>query len=89
MAPPYRVAQFDVIFGKGIQTFGEVVDLAVQFDIIEKSGSWYAYGGTRLAQGRDNAAAYLKDHPDLMAEIKGKVRGKLSPEVDPSATVTE
>jgi recombination protein RecA len=86
MAPPYRVAQFDIIFGKGIQTFGEVVDLAVQFDIIEKSGSWYAYGGTRLAQGRDNAAAYLKEHPDIMAEIKGKVRDKLSPQADPAPT---
>ena len=89
MAPPYRVAQFDVIFGKGIQTFGEVVDLAVQFDIIEKSGSWFSYGGTRLAQGRDNAANYLKDHADLLTEIKGKVRSKLTPEVDPSAAVTE
>ena len=89
MAPPYRMAQFDVIFGKGIQTFGEVVDLAVQFDIIEKSGSWYSYGGTRLAQGRDNAATYLKDHADLLEEIKGKVRGKLSPEVDMSASAAD
>jgi len=61
------------------------VDLAVQFDIIEKSGSWYAYGGTRLAQGRDNAATYLKEHQDVMNEIKGKVREKLSAQSGPAS----
>ncbi len=80
MAPPYRVAQFDVIFGKGIQTFGEVVDLAAQYDIIEKSGSWYAYNGAKLGQGRDNAATYLKEHEDLLKEIKAKVCAKLLPQ---------
>ncbi|MDO9100211.1 MAG: recombinase RecA [Caldisericota bacterium] len=85
MAPPYRVAQFDVIFGKGIQTLGEIVDLAVQYDLIEKSGSWYAYGGTRLGQGRDNAGAYLKEHQELLDELRAKVREKLSPQADTAA----
>lgn len=85
MAPPYRVAQFDIIFGKGIQAFGEIVDLAVQYDIIEKSGSWYAYGGERLGQGRDNAATYLKEHQDILKDIKGKVVEKLLPQGESAA----
>ena len=74
VAPPFREAEFDIMFGEGISKSGEVLDLAVQLEIVQKSGAWFNYGETRLGQGRDNAKQYLADHPEVMAEIEQKVR---------------
>ena len=74
VAPPFKTAEFDIIFGKGISKESELVDLGVQFEIIEKSGSWFSYGGQRLAQGRDNVRVLLTEDKALAAEIEGKIR---------------
>ena len=74
VAPPFKEAVFDIMFGEGISKSGEVLDLAVQLEIVQKSGAWFNYGETRLGQGRDNAKQYLVDHPEVMAEIEQKVR---------------
>lgn len=73
VAPPFRKAEFDIMFGEGISRVGEIVDLGVDYGIIKKSGSWFSYGDTRLAQGRDAVKTLLKDNPDLAAEIEGKI----------------
>ena len=77
MAPPFREAEFDIIFGEGISREGDVLDLAASNGIIEKSGAWYSYKGDRLGQGRDNSRVFLKENPDLMADIEKDVRDKL------------
>ncbi len=74
VAPPFKTAEFDIIFGKGISKESELVDLGVQFEIIEKSGSWFSYGGQRLAQGRDNVRVLLTEDKALAAEIEEKIR---------------
>lgn len=73
VAPPFRKAEFDIMFGEGISRVGEIVDLGVDYGIIKKSGSWFSYGDTRLAQGRDAVKTLLKDNPDLAAEIEGRI----------------
>jgi recombination protein RecA len=77
MAPPFREAEFDIIFGEGISREGDVLDLAAGHDIIEKSGAWYSYKGDRIGQGRDNSRIFLKENPDIMAQIENEVRVKL------------
>jgi recombination protein RecA len=74
VAPPFKIAEFDIVYGEGISKAGDVLDLAVELDIVEKSGAWYSYNGERVGQGRENAKAFLQDHPDMMAEIDHKVR---------------
>lgn len=74
VAPPFRKAEFDIMFGEGISKLGEIVDLGVDFDIIKKSGSWFSYNGTKLAQGRDGTKAMLHDNPELSDEIEALVR---------------
>lgn len=74
VAPPFKEATFDIMFGEGISKSGEVLDLAVQLEIVQKSGAWFNYGDVRLGQGRDNAKQYLLDHPEVMDEIEKKVR---------------
>lgn len=74
VAPPFKEAEFDIMFGEGISKVGEILDLAAKLDIVQKSGAWFAYGETRLGQGRDNSKIYLKENPELMAEIEAKVR---------------
>ncbi len=76
VAPPFREAEFDVVYGKGISKSGNILDLAVNLDIVEKSGSWFGYNGTRIAQGRENVKKYLEENPEIMAEIEKKVRAK-------------
>ena len=78
VAPPFRKAEFDIMFGEGISRAGEVFGLAVANDIIEKSGSWYSYGGSKLGQGADACKALLKDNPELLDELEAKVREALS-----------
>lgn len=74
VAPPFKVAEVDIMYGEGISYVGEVVDLGVDQDIVQKSGSWFAYGDERLGQGRENAKQFLKDNPDVCAEIAQKIR---------------
>ena len=74
VAPPFKQAEFEIIYGKGISKSGEVLDIGVELDIIEKSGSFFSYNGVRLAQGRDNARKYLEEHPDMMKEIEEKIK---------------
>ncbi|MCR4787158.1 MAG: recombinase RecA [Lachnospiraceae bacterium] len=74
IAPPFKEAEFDIIFGKGISASGDLVDLASEADIINKSGAWYAYNGNKIGQGRENTKLYLEEHPELFAEIDAKVR---------------
>jgi recombination protein RecA len=74
VAPPFKMAEFDIIYGEGISRIGDLLDLGVEQDIIDKSGAWYSYQDERIGQGRENAKAFLKDHPDMLAEIDRKVR---------------
>ena len=73
VAPPFKTAEFDIMYGEGISKTGEIIDLGVEYEIIEKSGSWFSYGGTKLGQGRDSIKVLLKDNPELMEELEGKI----------------
>ncbi len=74
IAPPFKEAEFDIMFGKGISREGDILDLAASVDIINKSGAWYAYNGDKIGQGRENAKTYLLTHPEVMEEVEAKVR---------------
>ena len=74
VAPPFREAEFDIVYGEGISKAGNILDMAVNMDIIEKSGSWFSYDGNRIGQGRENVKKYLAENPDIMAEVEKKVR---------------
>lgn len=85
VAPPFKIAEFDILYGEGISREGELIDLGAALDIVEKSGSWFSYNGVRIGQGKDNARAYLKSNPEIAAEIADRIRehsdaldGKLS-----------
>ena len=74
IAPPFKEAEFDIMFGKGISKEGDILDLAANVNVVNKSGAWYAYNGEKIGQGRENAKIYLSEHPEMMAEIAEKVR---------------
>ena len=74
VAPPFREAEFDIMFGEGISKMSELLDVGVKLGIVQKSGAWFAYGGDKIGQGRENAKAYLREHPEIMDEIEHKVR---------------
>ena len=74
IAPPFREAEFDIMFGKGISKAGDILDLAASIDIINKSGAWYAYNGDKIGQGRENAKEYLETHPEIMETVEGMIR---------------
>jgi len=78
MAPPFRVATFDIMFGEGISKSGEIIDLGSEFDIVQKSGAWYSYNGTKIAQGRDAAKQFMQDNPELANEIEEKIKERLA-----------
>ncbi|MBC3845687.1 recombinase RecA [Winogradskyella echinorum] len=78
VAPPFRLAEFDIMYGEGISKVGEVLDLAVEHDIVKKSGSWFSYQDTKLGQGRDAVKSLIKDNPDLMDELEEKVRALIN-----------
>ena len=80
VAPPFKEAEFDIMYGKGISKVGEILDLAVKYDIIHKSGAWFSYNENRLGQGRDNVKNYISEHPDFMAELEAQVRERLMAE---------
>jgi recombination protein RecA len=77
VAPPFRQAEFDITYGKGISKMGSILDVALERNIVGKSGSWWTYGETRIGQGRENAKAFLEEHTDLALEIEGKIREAL------------
>jgi recombination protein RecA len=77
VAPPFRKAEFDIMYGEGISKVGEIIDLGVKFEILEKSGSWYAYKGNKIGQGKENTKTYLKENPKIATEIEEQVREKL------------
>jgi len=74
VAPPFRQADFDILYGEGISREGEMIDMGVLYKVIEKSGAWYSYGSDRIGQGKDNVREFLKEHPDMSAEIEAKIR---------------
>ena len=74
IAPPFKEAEFDIMFGQGISVVGDILDLAANINVINKSGAWYAYEGNKIGQGRENAKTYLKEHPEMCAQIEDKVR---------------
>ncbi|MFD1769376.1 recombinase RecA [Sphingobacterium suaedae] len=78
VAPPFRIAEFDIMFGEGISKVGEIIDLGVEYGIIKKSGSWFSYGDTKLGQGRDAVKSLLLDNPDLSDELEAKIRAEVS-----------
>ncbi|MDO4724106.1 MAG: recombinase RecA [Comamonadaceae bacterium] len=77
VSPPFKTAQFDIMFGSGISREGEIIDMGVLGRIVDKSGAWYSYNGEKIGQGRDNAKAFLKENPELAREIENKIRGNL------------
>ena len=74
IAPPFRAAEFDIMFNEGVSKLGEIIDMGVEKNIIEKSGAWFSYSGTRIGQGRENVKQFLREHPEMAAEIETKVR---------------
>jgi recombination protein RecA len=89
VASPFKTAEFDILYGEGISRLGEVLDLGVASNIIEKSGAWFAYQGEKIGQGRDNAREFLKENPELAFEIENKVREHLGVPLLPAAEPVE
>ena len=89
VAPPFRAADFDILYGEGISREGEMVDLGVLHKVIEKSGAWYSYGGDRIGQGKDNARDFLKEHTDVAGEIEAKIRANAGVSEDVPAMAEE
>ena len=84
VAPPFRTAEFDIMFGQGISREGDVLDLAVEKEIVDKSGAWYSFGEERIGQGRENVKRFLKENPDIYAEIESRLRAAIMPEGEAS-----
>ena len=84
LAPPFKIAEFDITYGEGISKVGEIVDLGVEADIIEKSGSWYAYKGTKIAQGREAAKLFMQDNPEVAEEVEIQLKNMLMPQRTPA-----
>lgn len=78
VAPPFKITEFDIMYGQGISKIGEIIDLATELNVIQKSGSWFSYGSSKIGQGRDNVKQLLLDNPELMNEIEGKIRAQLA-----------
>jgi recombination protein RecA len=82
VAPPFKTAEFDILYGEGISRIGEIIDIGVQLGVLQKSGSWYSYEGQRLAQGRENLRVFLKDHPELVEKLEKQIRPMLMQATD-------
>ena len=80
VAPPFKQAEFDILYGEGISREGEIIDLGVVHGVVEKSGAWYSYGGNRIGQGKDKVRNFLKENPELAGEIEGRIRAELLPQ---------
>ncbi len=81
LAPPFKTCEFDIIYGKGISQVGCILDLAIDYDIIQKSGSWFAYNGEKIGQGKENVKQYLLEHPDVKEQIEGEIKDALAPKI--------
>jgi recombination protein RecA len=77
VAPPFREVEFDILYGEGISRVGDILDLAVDKGIVEKSGAWFSYGSDRVGQGRENSRIFLQDHPEMLKEIEQKILGQM------------
>ena len=91
MAPPFRVVEFDIMYGEGVSKLGELIDLGVKAGVVEKSGAWFSYDSTRLGQGRENSKAFLRQNPEMAAKIETEIRqnsgllaDRILDQVDPS-----
>ena len=82
VAPPFKQVEFDLLYGEGISHEGEIIDLGVREGIVDKAGAWYSYNGDRIGQGKDNVRNFLKEHPEIAADIEGQIRSKLLPQVN-------
>lgn len=82
VAPPFKIAEFDIMYGEGISKVGEILDMAVQYDIVHKGGSWFSYGDRRLGQGRDNVKEIIKNEPELAAELEQKIKDKIAEDIE-------
>ncbi len=89
VAPPFRKTEFEIRFGEGISKVGEILDLATNLDIVKKSGSWFSYSGSKLAQGREGALRILKDNPELQEELEAKVRAAFQQGQEPEDSIGE
>lgn len=89
VAPPFKQAEFDIVYGEGISREGSILDMAVEMEVVNKSGTWYSYNDIRLGQGRENTKQYLREHPELTDELEAKIRANLSPENDPNSNSKE
>jgi recombination protein RecA len=78
VAPPFRIAEFDILYGEGVSKESELIDLGVKYNLVEKAGAWYSYGKDRIGQGKDNSRIFLKDNPDIALEIENKIRDIIS-----------
>jgi recombination protein RecA len=87
VAPPFKQAEFDILYGEGISREGEIIELGVDHKLVEKSGAWYAYNGEKIGQGKDNAREYLREHPEIAHEIENKVRAAIG--ITPMAATAE
>jgi recombination protein RecA len=76
MAPPFREVEFDILYGQGISRSGDIIDLASDMNLVEKSGAWFSFGGDRIGQGRENAKAYLEQHPEIMDKLEALILAK-------------
>nr|HMN57053.1 recombinase RecA [Ottowia sp.] len=85
VSPPFKTAEFDILFGEGISREGEIIDMGVNAKVLDKSGAWYAYNGEKIGQGRDNAREFLRENADLAREIENKVRDSLGIALRPAA----
>jgi len=89
MAPPFRQVEFDIMYGEGISKVGELIDLGVKANIVEKSGAWFSYDSTRVGQGRENAKQFLRDHPEMAADIERRIREQSGVVADAMMTAPE
>ena len=91
VAPPFKQVEFDLLYGEGISHEGEIIDLGVREGIVDKAGAWYSYNGDRIGQGKDNVRNFLKENPEIAADIEGQIRSKLLPQavVSPVEEVVE
>lgn len=89
IAPPFKEAEFDIMFGKGISKEGDILDLAVSIALVNKSGAWFAYNGNKIGQGRENAKSYLAEHPEVMEELEKKIREHYDLDRDPASAAGE
>jgi recombination protein RecA len=85
LAPPFKQAEFEILYGEGISREGEIIELGVKHGLVDKSGAWYSYNGDRIGQGKENVRQFLKDNPDIADEIDAKIRAELMPEKAPKA----